>query len=149
MTATGIRGALGTSLPAANAAKASEPRGVRDKRAGVVDAGLDVLAVVAVFEDVVLAAFVVAAGVADAVLLVVVLLVVAVVNVGGTDLDGVIVTPDEENDGVLLVLLAHKPPPLCNFFNLASTVGLKSAGIKIRIGLCVSIRSPRCPGLSE
>ncbi len=46
VTATGIRGALGISLPAANAAKASEPCGVRDKRVGVVVAGFETLAVV-------------------------------------------------------------------------------------------------------
>ncbi len=146
VTATGIRGALGISLPAANAAKASEPCGVRDKRVGVVVAGFVALAVV---DACAWCSGVVVTAVEAAGLPVVVLVVVLVVNAGGSDLDGVMVTPEDENDGVLLLLLAHKPPPPCSFFNRASTVGLKSAGIKIRIGLWLSIRSPRCPGLSE
>ena len=145
VTATGIRGALGISLPAANAAKAFEPCGVRDKRTGTVVAGFETLAVV----DAVLGLRVVVTAVDSAGLLVVVRVVVLVVNAGGEDLDGVMVTPEDEKDGVLLLLLANKPLPPCSFFNRASTVGLKSAGIKIRIGLWVSIQSPRCPGLSE
>ena len=101
VTATGIRGALGISLPAANAAKASEPCGVRDERTGAVVAGFETLAVV----DAVLGLVMVVTAVATAGLLVVVRVVVLVVNAGGEDLDGVMVTPEDEKDGVLLLLL--------------------------------------------
>ncbi len=47
--------------------------------------------------------------------------------------------------GYKVELLAQYPdePPDCNFFKRASTDGLTSAGIKILIGLLLSISSPR------
>ena len=114
MTATGIRGALGTIVLEAKAANASAPR-------GVVDKGRPVFVVTEVV-----------------VLVSVVFGLLLATKAGGVALLGVITVAVE-----LLVIgaaLAHRPPELdCNLDNLASIDGLISAGIKIRIGLLVSI----------
>ena len=83
---------------------------------------------------------------------VVTLAVVDEFNDGGVIFEGVIVCVNVFDDCVVAVGtdVAQNPPDEAdNVRNFASTEGLTSAGIKIRIGLWVSIQSPRCPGLSE
>ena len=143
VTATGIRGALGISLLAAKAASALDPLGV-EPRVGI--------AIAVLLDDV---------TVDEVTGFPVVFFVVVVAKIGGVVFDGVIALVFKVGGSILLGWIvwlfsgslvfadAHKPPePPCNFFKRTSTEGLKSAGIKIRIGLAPSIHSPRCPGFN-